>query len=188
MSQKGNAQKKRKIHFIKKDFQFKFILKFCLVVLAGVTISTGALFFFSSGTLTSSFQDSRLVIKSTSLAILPVVLYTNLITLGLITLASIAVTLFVSHRLFGPLYRFEMDLKDIGTGNLLKQIRLREKDQLTEVVATINKMTTEIHRKVSGIRGEVNQIIKSASRENVPEEIIEELNRLRQGIDARFKL
>ena len=82
MSQKANAFKKRKIHFIKKDFQFKFILKFCLVVLAGVTISTGALFFFSSDTLTSSFQDSRLVIKSTSLAILPIVLYTNPSPLG----------------------------------------------------------------------------------------------------------
>ena len=35
---------------------------------------------------------------------------------------------------------------------------------------------------------EADQVIKSASREKVPEEIIEELNRLRQGIDARFKL
>ncbi len=188
MSQKADAYKKRKVHFIKKDFQFRFILKFCLIILAGVTISTGALFFFSSGTLTSSFQDSRLVIKSTSLAILPIVLYTNLITLGMITLASIAITLIVSHRLFGPLYRFEMDLKEIGAGNLLKQIHLRKEDQLKDCVACVNTMTTGLHRKVSDIRGEADQVIKSASREKVPEEIIEELNRLRQGIDARFKL
>ena len=188
MSQKANPFKKRKIHFIKKDFQFRFILKFCLVVLAGVAISTGALFFFSSGTLTSSFHDSRLVIKSTSLSILPIVLYTNLVSLGLITLAAIAITLLVSHRLFGPLYRFEMDLREIGTGNLLKQIHLRKEDQLIEFVACINKMTTGLHRKVSDIRGEIDQVIKSASRENVPEEIIEELNRLRRGIGAKFKL
>ena len=188
MSQKADAYKKRKVHFIKKDFQFRFILKFCLVVLAGVTISTGALFFFSSGTLTSSFQDSRLVIKSTSLAILPIVLYTNLITLGLITLASLAITLIVSHRMFGPLYRFEMDMKEIGTGNLLKQIHLRKEDQLKDFSTCVNKMTTDLHRKVSDTRDEVDQVIKSASREKVPEEIIEELNHLHQGIDARFKL
>ncbi len=188
MSQNGRSLKKRKIHFIKKDFQFRFILKFCLVILAGVTISTGVLFFLSSGTLTSSFHDSRLVIKNTSLAILPIVLYTNLITLGLITLASIAVTLFVSHRLFGPLYRFEEDLKEIGRGNLIKQIRLRKEDQLIDFIASINNMTSGLHGKVSDIRNGVVQVIKSASRKNVPEEIIQELDRLHQDIETAFKL
>ena len=46
MSKRADAYKKRKIHFIKKDFQFRFILKFCLVILAGVTISTGLFSFF----------------------------------------------------------------------------------------------------------------------------------------------
>ena len=81
-----------------------------------------------------------------------------------------------------------MDLKDIGTGNLLKQIHLRKEDQLIDFVASINNMTTDLHRKVSDIRGEVDQVIKSASRENVPEEIIGELNRLRQEIDTKFQL
>lgn len=188
MFQKDRTFKKRKIRFIKKDFQFKFILKFCFLILAGVIISTGALFFFSSGTLTSCFQDSRLVITNTSLAILPTVIYINLITLGLITIASIAVTLIVSHRLFGPLYRFEMDLQEIGRGNLVKQIRLRKEDQLIDFIACINNMTAGLHAKVFEIQSGVVQVIKSASMENVPKEIIEELDRLHQKIGVNFKL
>ena len=188
MFKKDRTFKKRKLRFIKKDFQLKFILKFCLLILAGVIISTGALFFFSSGTLTSCFKDSRLVITNTSLAILPTVIYTNLITLGLITIASIAVTLIVSHRLFGPLYRFEKDLQEIGRGNLVKHISLRKEDQLKDFVVSINNMTASLHSKVSHIQSEVFQVIKSASLENVPKEIIEELDRLHQKIGTNFKL
>ena len=188
MARNDHAFKKRKIYFIKKDFQFRFILKFCLLILAGVAMSTGALFFFSGDTLTSCFQDSRLVIKNTSMAILPTVLYTNLVTLGLITLAAIAVTLIVSHRLFGPLYRFEKDLQEIGRGNLVKQIHLRKEDQLIDFIASINNMTADLHAKVSNIQDGVVQVIKSASRENVSNEIIDELDRLHQRIGANFKL
>ena len=59
---------------------------------------------------------------------------------------------------------------------------------LKDFSACVNKMTTDLHCKVSDIRDEVDQVIQSALREKVPEEIIEELNRLHQGIDARFKL
>lgn len=179
---------KRRTYFIKKNFQFKFIFKFCLVILAGVTVSTGILFVFSSGTLTSSFQDSRLVIKNTSLAILPVVIYTNLITLGLITIASIAVTLLVSHKLAGPMFRFEKDLEEIGGGNLTKHVGLRKHDQMTDFAESMNKMTNSLHAKVLDVRAGLDQVIKSASRKNVPEEIIEELNRLHQKIGTNFKL
>ncbi len=179
---------KRRTYFIKKSFQLRFILKFCLVVLMGAMISTGLLFFLSSGTLTSSFQHSRLVIKSTSQAILPVVLYTNLITLGLITLASIVVTLLVSHKLAGPIFRFEKDLQEIESGNLTKRIILRKDDQFIDLAESMNKMTDSLHSKVTDIRTRVAQLIKSAAQEEIPEEMREKLNRLQQGIKSDFQL
>ena len=188
MSQAAHVPYKRKIRFIRKDFQLRFILKFCLLVLAGTAISTGVLFFLSSGTLTSSFQNSRLVIKSTSAAILPLLLYTNLITLALITLATIVVTFIISHRLFGPLYRFKMDLAEIGKGDLIKEVRLRNKDQLTDFVLTINNMTSSLNSRVSDIEADLAEVVKSASLKNVPEETIQELKRLHQKIGDNFKL
>ena len=121
---------KRRQYFIKKEFQVKFILKFCLLIVFGAIISTGLLFLFSQDTLTSSFQQSRLVIKSTGLAILPSVLYTNLITLGLIAIAAIIVTLFVSHKMAGPLFRFEKELRNIGEGDLTTKVVVRKDDTI----------------------------------------------------------
>lgn len=180
----------RKTYFIKKSFQFRFILKFCLIILAGLLVSTGIFFLFSStmDTLTSTFQGSRLVVKETSFAVLPSVIYTNLITLGLITVAAIVVTLLVSHKLAGPLFRFEKDLKEVGKGNLAKRVGLRKQDQLKDFVGSLNEMIDNLHTKVLDIRSEIAQITQLASRKNVPEEIIEELNHLNQEIDTKFQL
>jgi len=179
---------RRKQYFIKKGFQFKFIFKFCVIVIIGALISTGVLFLSSKDTLTSSFQQSRLVIKNTASAILPAVIYTNLITLILITAATIAVTLFISHKLAGPMFRFEKELKGITGGDLTKKIILREKDQITDMADSLNMMIAGLHGKVSDIRSDVKQLAESASQSNAPEEIIKALDNLHKKIGSSFKI
>ena len=177
---------KRRQYFIKKDYQVKFILKFCIIVLVGAIISTGLLFLFSHGTLTSSFDNSRLVIRNTSFAILPAVILTNIITLVLITLSSIVVIMFISHKIAGPMFRFEKDLIAIGKGNLVKKITLRTKDQFTEIATSMNNMTMDLNNKVLSIETEVEQLIESAKKQNAPDILIEELNHLHQSIHKKF--
>lgn len=188
MSQNTYPHKKRKRIFIKKDYQFKFVLKFCVLVLVGAIVSTGLLFLFCQDTLTSSFEQSRLVIRSTSLAILPAVIYTNLITLVLITVATIIVTLYISHRLAGPLYRFEEGLKEVGAGDLTKDIRLRKKDQIQDMAAGLNKMIDSLRDKVFTIQSDVKQLLESASKQNAPEGVIEELDSLHRKIGNVFRI
>ena len=188
MSQQGRPAFKRRQYYIKKDFQFKFIMKFCLLVLAGVIISTVVVFLFTHGTLTSSFQHGRLVIKNTSLAILPAVMYTNIVTLGLISLASVGITLVISHKIAGPLFRIEEDLKIIEQGNLTKKISFRKKDQLAALADSINKTTTSLHEKVADIQTDVEHLLEYASRQNASQELIEGLNHLNQKIGDNFKI
>lgn len=187
MTQHNDAYKRKK-YFIKRGFQFGFILKFCILLLIGVVISTGLLFFFSQGTLTSSFQHSRLVIMNTGMAILPAAIYTNLITLGLITLATIIVTLIVSHKIAGPMFRFEKELKEISEGNLAKHVTLREEDQMTEMAESLNQMVSSLHGKVSGIRFDIENLVQSANEQDVPKKVIEQLNKLRENMENSFKM
>jgi methyl-accepting chemotaxis protein len=178
----------RRQYFVQKDFQFKFILKFCLVLLIGIIISTGLLFLFSKNTLTSSFDQSKLVIKNTAFAILPSVLLSNLITLALITLATIVVTLLISHKIAGPLFRFQKELTQIGEGNLTQVISLRKKDQITSIADNLNQMRTNLHEKILTIKEEVENIIESASTKDVPPDLIEQLKLLDQKIGSNFKI
>ena len=179
---------RRKQYFIKKRFQFRFILKFCLLLLGGVIISTALLFFFSKGTLTSSFRDSRLVIENTGSAILPAVIYTNLITLALISIAVIAVTLFVSHKIAGPMYRFENELKQVSQGNLTKHITLRQEDQMTDIGDELNVMIASLHDRVAEIQSHVDRLVETADAQSLPAETVDQLKQLQKRVNERFTL
>ena len=188
MLKKRPAKFKRRQYFIQKEFQFKFILKFCMVLFIGIIVSTGLLFFLSKDTLTSSFEQSRLVIKNTAFAILPSVFLSNLITLALITFASIVVTLLVSHKLAGPLFRFQKELDQIGEGNLTKTIQLREKDQIAAMAESLEQMRVSLQRKIAATKEEVEKIIESASGKDVPPELVKQLNQLHQNIGSNFEV
>jgi len=187
MSQNKNSYK-RKRYFIKKDFQAKFILQFCLIIFVGVLISTALLLILSQNTLTSSFHQSQLTIKNTAIAILPTVILTNLITLGLISLAAIMIILFISHKIAGPIFRLEQDIKNIGKGDLTNKIKLRKKDQITELAEEINRMTEDYHKKILNIQTRVENLLELAPKQNCPQELTEGLKHLKQTINTDFKI
>lgn len=178
----------RKTVLIKKDFQLKFIMKFCSLLLAGVVISTGLLFLFSRDTLTSSFEGSRLVIKSTASAIMPAVIYTNLITLGLVAVAVFFTTMYISHKIAGPLFRFEADIREFGKGNLTTRVALRQDDQVSDVAEALNEMAENIHNKIVEIQKNTEVAIASASSQGAPESQIDEMKQIVDTIKRNFKL
>ncbi len=179
---------KRKTFYIKKEFQFKFIMKFCLIILAGVIISTGLLFLFSQETLTSSFENSRLVIKNTGIAILPSIIITNLITLGIICIAAIAVTLFISHRIAGPMFRFEKDLEKISNGDLSVSINLRKKDQFSEMALALNNMTQSFHGKLSKVNARLDEVLPLPGEIETCKECEKKIEELKTVILKEFSL
>lgn len=188
MSKDKVGQIKRRQYFIQKDFQSKFILKFCIILLIGIIISVGLLFLFSKNSLTSSFEQSRLVIKNTADAILPNVFISHLIALVLIILLTIVTTLLVSHKLAGPLFRFEKELKEIGNGDLSKDVKVRKKDQIKAMADSLNQMRTNLQKKISDIKEEVEQIIESTAGKEIPPDLVKRLNQLNQKIKNNFKI
>ncbi len=186
MSAATHPHKRRRL-YVKRSFQSGFILKFCLLVFLGTLFSTGLLFLFSQGTLTSSFHDSRLVIEPTALAVLPAILYTNLITLILITVGTALFTLFISHKIAGPLFRIEQELKRIAEGDLTADIRFRKKDQISEVAQSLNHSVSALREKVRSIQFDVEHLLELSPEQNQPETIIEGLKQLRTKIGCLFK-
>lgn len=179
---------RRRNYFVNKDFQLGFILKFCSILLIGIILSTLLLLILSRGTLTSSFENSQLNIKNTSAAILPSILFVNLITLGLITLATIGVTLLVSHKLAGPMYRFQKEIERMKTGNLTQKIKIRDKDQIQSLAVSLDAMREELQEKIRTVQREIGDVINAASGLDVPPELIEQLNHLHRRIENNFKV
>lgn len=178
---------KRRRFYVKKGFQFRFILKFCILVSLGTLFSTGLFLYFSQASLTSSFHDSRLVIETTALAVLPAVIYTNVISLILITVGTVVVTLFISHKIAGPLYRFEQELKGIAEGDLTTKIRLREKDQISDVAESLNRTVSALREKVLSVKSDVERLLELPPEQDKPETVVEGLKQLHHKIESLFK-
>ena len=73
-----------------------------------------------------------------------------LIGLPVISILLLFWGLVISHRIAGPVYRLEQDLKKIAEGDFSLRIKLRKKDEFASIAKAINKVLD----KVEGKKGE----------------------------------
>lgn len=130
----------RKNYFIDKPFQFKFILRFSLLVMLGGIAAALFLYYFSRGATSISIVDSRVVVRSTADFLLPVLMQTVAVVFTVTALATIGVTLFVSHKIAGPMYRFKKVLEGVKDGDFSHGFHLRSGDQVKDVADSMNEM------------------------------------------------
>lgn len=143
---------RRRNVYIDKEFQTKFILKFCVLVVCGAALTIAFLYFLSSQTTTVSFIQAHVKVMTTVDYLLPLMVQTVIVVTALVGLGAIAVTLIVSHKIAGPLYRFKQTLKELTAGNFSNQVRLRKGDQLIEVGEDFNQMITSVRGHIAGAK------------------------------------
>ncbi len=176
---------KRKQYYINKSFQTRFIIYFLLILILGGAISIGLTLFNTQETLTSSFVDSKLMIQSTSLAIMPSIIYTTLITTALVGIISIIVILLVSHKIAGPMYRFEKDIDRVSKGDLKSRITTRQGDQFQGLATSLNTMIDSLNTKLTAIKDDVETL---APQRDLPEDLHRRIARLKDKIESAFTL
>ena len=142
----------RRKYFIDQAFQTRFIVTFLLVLVFGGCLSVALTWlgwFGGADTLTSNYNSGGLAIRKTTLAILPLVVWTTLVTTCVLGLVVWLMTLLVSHKIAGPIYRFEHDIQAIAEGDLQKKIRIRKGDQFVALAASLNAMVDSFNGKVA---------------------------------------
>lgn len=179
---------KRRQYFIDRKFQTRFIVKFSLILLAGGCLSVLLTMLTTQNTLTSSFDGSRLAIESTATTILPSVVVTNIVTTLIVGGVAFVITLLVSHKIAGPMYRFEKDLKDIGDGDLRKKIHIRDGDQFTSVAINLNSMVKNVNGLLSEVQEDLDKLSQKAADKNMSDEFVEDIEKCKAKIAQRFTL
>ncbi|NWF98958.1 MAG: methyl-accepting chemotaxis protein [Nitrospirae bacterium] len=156
---------RRRNYFIKKDLQGKYMFSFFVFVIAGSIIFTLIFSLLSSDTLTIVYEDYNLKIGKTPIMLLKEILSAHWIFIVVGGLAVVILSMFLTHRFAGPIFRFERSIDEITNGNLNFQIKLREKDEGKELANKINKMILmfsdnfkEMEKISEEIRNELNSI------------------------------
>ena len=155
---------RRRNYFIKKKFQVNFTVKFLIIILIEAFLAAGLFLYMSKGTLTTGYLGSELRIARTYDFFLPMLLLSNLIIVGISAVIGIAVLIFLSHRLAGPLYRFENILDAIKKGDLTQRFKLRENDQFVELANSINEHTDTLDKNMGHLKAGVMEFSQLASK------------------------
>lgn len=80
------------------------------------------------------------------------------IPLGIIFLLLSIHSVFVSHRIAGPLYRFRAVLQTFAEGNLAIRANIRKQDYLQKEAETINEMIGVWENKIRSMKGQACQL------------------------------
>ncbi|MFU8768936.1 MAG: HAMP domain-containing protein, partial [Desulfotignum sp.] len=113
------------------------------------------------------------------------VVLTTVISIVVVGIIAAIVMLLVSHKIAGPMFRFEKDIERIAGGDLKSHINLRKGDQFQEMVKTLNTMIDSLNSKVSEIR---HDVAEQAENSALPEACRAEFDKLNRKISSRFIL
>jgi methyl-accepting chemotaxis protein len=149
---------KRKKLYIKKEFQTDFSIKFLILIAMESVLAIGLFIYLSSGTFITGYSGAELVIARTGDYFLPTVLLANLALIGVTAVAGFIIMLAYSHKIAGPLYRFEKSIDEMASGDLTSRFNLRANDQLEELAGKMNVLSEKLDEAVSGIKSEAKEL------------------------------
>ena len=149
---------RRRNYFIKKDLQGKYIFFFFIFVVLGSIIFTLIFSMLSANTLTIAYKNYTLQIGKTPLILIRELLGAHWIFIVTAGLAVVVVSMFLTHRLAGPLFRFEKSVGEMIKGNFDFRIRLRKKDEGKELAEMMNQLLETISSNVREMRSLSDEI------------------------------
>jgi hypothetical protein len=150
---------RRRRLIIEGNFQTRFILRFILVIVGATLLSTGSLlgvFYFKykygDADLTSLIimvtpEGITNVLSLFQIVLVPI-LAANLLMLCII----IPYALVYSHKIAGPIYRFEQSLDFLLSGEMDFMIMLRKKDEFKYLANRMNALIDFMRRNVEEVR------------------------------------
>lgn len=137
----------RKNYFIKPGFQAKLTTIILLIVVIVANIVGGIIYALLSGS-TVTEQLIKIFSVEPGDLLLPVILIAELTAILIVAFISV----FVSHTMAGPVYRFENVLNDVAAGELDSHFQLRTHDEFHELEHSINSVIATLNSKISEIK------------------------------------
>ncbi len=177
--------RRKKINFsVKRERQLRLLLKILSIVTIGIGIMGLIFYFYSNREIGQTYRQFHVTARNFLDYLLPAVI----ISLVLGFVASIAITIFFPHKIAGPLYRIERDLREkVGEGDLSVRFILRKGDEVQDLADAINTTLEKLGAKIEGVNNAVERI-EVAIRNKADDREIERLvKELKDALDV-FKL
>lgn len=172
------------------NYKFGFLIKLCLILIISSLISVFIFYNFVNYEVGQSYTNTRFVLKSVNDFLFPSLWFSITILTLILSLGTIIVSIFVSHRIAGPIYRLEVSFRDFKAGHFYK-ITLRTKDQIKGLVRILNEFIEKLIGNISLCKKHslnIKGLIEEEKKESVKETTnYDNLNKLNEKIKGELK-
>lgn len=148
---------KRKNYFINKEFQGRYIFNAFLLLTFGSVLFVLIFSFFSSSTLSIVYENYHLRLGTTPGILLNKILSTQWLFIVFGGIVITLITLFLTHRVAGPIFRFEKTFDRMIEKDISVRIALRPKDEGKVLANKINDFNAMISFNLNCIRNNAEQ-------------------------------
>lgn len=157
-----NTAPKRRTIFIKKAFQGRFIGGVILLMLLSGFCSALLIYWMTGGDLQAQSESAHINIANAWARLGLSLLIGNVVAILIAGTLGFFVVMYASHKIAGPLYRFEKLCEQVGNGDLDIVTSIREKDQLHDLanafLGMVNKLNARKQRQQDSIHSVISQI------------------------------
>jgi len=180
---------KRSTIIIKKGLQYRYMALIVLSVVIGILIF-GLEIAWNLSRLYSLHPALVAPLLEEAAPMLPGFAIKLAVYLGIVLIVSSV----ISHRMAGPIFKFEKSAAQVAGGDLTHRIFLRKGDQLVELQAELNKLFKSLHDTVAedrkNARAIAHELETAAAKEQDPElkAKLGELAAQAAKLTERFKL
>jgi len=143
---------RRRNFFIKKELQGRLIFKFFLLSLLGVLFFAFIFSLLSQDNLTITYDGQQLLIGKTPMVLFKDILTANWAFLVIVGVTVTLVSMILTHRVAGPLFRFEQVFEGMVQRNLDQKIVLRLKDEAKDTAELINNFTSMLSKDIATLQ------------------------------------
>jgi len=188
------AKSRRRHYFIDSRFQLNHIVSFAVFAAIVALIVGGVVAYLFLFELPRTRVEQRFWAPT----FLSNLLWTILAVIVLACLRSV----FVSHKIVGPMYRLRYIMKAVGDGDLTHRVRFRTRDRLKDVGEACDEMVAGLRNMVSADRGRATHISRlvreaqarlddaelSAERVRQVRALLDEIAAKAEDIAAHYKI
>lgn len=168
-------QRRRQIVLINRKFQFRLIAKFiavntCILILFGIII-----YIFLNSEVQSNLQSAHVTYRNIKDMLFPIVITLSIINILISSAIIAAFVLFASHKIAGPLFRFNEALEQVNSRNLTAITSIRDEDQLYECSLTLTEAVNMLSGDISSLKEKIQEIHHINSRNYTKEKMDEKI-------------
>jgi len=191
---------RRRNYLINKEFQFRYMARIIFGMIVMALILSFTVYYTTWARIMDEFYTIPKIAAQYA-TLFAAVTNTMILILVLFLLLAAVLSVFASHTIAGPIYRFEKTLQAIARGDLTMWVGLRKNDEFKHMADTLNQMMAELRTNLASDGELVKELVEISGRlqsggkeKKLPAAVSKDLDNLNQTLlhlqknVKRFKL